>query len=119
LELAGLLLIDAAIGERRPYLTALVTLNPDAVSRSAASKGLHPSDPRLREAIRAAIRAGIDEINARHARVEHIRRFAILTEPLSIEKGDLTPTMKIKRATVMKRHEDIIEALYAEEGTVV
>jgi long-chain acyl-CoA synthetase len=117
LDLAHLPLIDAAVvcGERRSYLTALVTLNPDAVSRFAAGKGLTPSDPRLTEAMRAAIQAGIDEINARHARFEHIRRFAILTEPLSIESGELTPTMKIKRATVMKRHEDIIESLYAGE----
>jgi long-chain acyl-CoA synthetase len=117
MDLTGLPLVDAAIvcGERRPYLTALLTLKPQAATRFAAGMGLAEGDPRVNEAIGAALQAGIDEINASHARVEHIRRFAILPEGLSIDNGELTPTMKVKRAAVMKRYEDVISALYAEE----
>ncbi len=118
MELAGLPLVDAAIvcGDRRPYLTALLTLNPDAVASFAAGMELSRDDPRVNGAIEVALKAGIDEINAKHARFEHIRRFAILPEALSIENGELTPTLKIKRAAVMKRRADVIEALYASES---
>jgi long-subunit acyl-CoA synthetase (AMP-forming) len=55
------------------------------------------------DAIRQELQSGIDAINARHTRAETIRRFAILPQPLSIEAGDLTPTMKVRRATVLTR----------------
>lgn len=55
------------------------------------------------DAIRQELQSGIDAINGRFARAETIRRFAILPQPLSIEAGDLTPTMKVRRATVLTR----------------
>jgi len=118
MDLTGLPLVEAAIvcGERRPYLTALLTLNPEAVSRFASEKGMSASDARINEAIKSEIQRGIDEINTRHARVEHIRRFAVLPGSLSIEGGELTPTMKIKRIAVMGRHQAIIDELYAMDN---
>jgi long-chain acyl-CoA synthetase len=114
MDLATLPLIENAIvcGERRPYLTALITLNVAAVEQFAAEQGLITNHARLHEVVRQALQAGIDAINARHSRVENIRRFAILPEPLSIENGDLTPTMKVKRSAVMKRFAGVIEELY-------
>ncbi len=116
MELVTLPLVEHAIvcGERRPYLTAVVTLNAGAVSQFAAEWGLAEDDPRLGDAIRQELQSGIDLINARHARVENIRRFTILPEPLSIESGDLTPTMKVKRATVLKRLQPVIDEIYQQ-----
>lgn len=118
MDLAGLPLIEHAVvcGERRPYLVTLVTLNPGTVAKFAQERGLSPIEPTLHEAIRNEIQAGIDAINARHSRAEHIRRFAILPQPFSIEGGDMTPTMKIKRSAVLKRLEPVIAELY-EQGS--
>ncbi len=116
MELVALPLVEHAIvcGERRPYLTAIITLNAAALAQLAAEWGLTKDDPQLGDAIRQELQAGIDSINARHARVENIRRFTILPEPLSIEGGDLTPTMKVKRATVLRRLQPVIDELYRQ-----
>ena len=116
MELAALPLVEHALvcGDRRPYLTAVVTLNADAVGHVAAQWRLAKDDPRLMDAIREELQAGIDAINARHARAENIRRFAILPEPLSIENGDLTPTMKLRRAAVMNKVQPVIDELYRQ-----
>ncbi len=116
MDLTALPLVEHAIvcGERRPYLSALITLNAGAVAQFAAERGLSGDENRLQEAIRQELQTGIDAINARHARAENIRRFAILPQTLSIESGDLTPTMKVKRAAVMRRLEPIIDGLYRE-----
>ena len=116
MDLVVLPLVEHAIvcGDRRPYLTAIITLNAGAVAQFAAQRGLPENDPQLKEAIRDELQSGIDAINGRHARVETIRRFTILPEPLSIESGDLTPTMKVKRATVLNRLQPVIEELYRQ-----
>jgi long-chain acyl-CoA synthetase len=80
----------------------------------AAQCGLAENDPRLEDAIRQELQSGIDAINARHARFETIRRFAILPQPLSIEAGDLTPTMKVRRAAVLARFQPVIDELYRQ-----
>ena len=53
-------------------------------------------------------------MNEKYARVEHVREFAILDKPLTIEGGELTPTMKVKRNIVMKNHAAVIDGIYAE-----
>jgi long-chain acyl-CoA synthetase len=63
--------------------------------------------------IRAAIDAHVEKINQRFARVEQIKKVAILPTDLSQESGELTPTLKVKRAVVAAKHEPEIEALYA------
>jgi long-chain acyl-CoA synthetase len=116
MDLAGLPLIENAIvcGDRQAYLVALVTLNAGSLDRLAAGRGLSPADPALVELARAEIQTGIDAINARHSRAENIRRFAILPQPFSIENGDLTPTMKIRRAAVLKRCQPVLDELYSQ-----
>ncbi len=116
MELVALPLVEHAIvcGERRPYLTAIITLNQAAAAQLAAEWGLAEDDPQFGDAIRQELQAGIDSINARHARVENIRRFTILPEPLSIESGDLTPTMKVRRATILGRLQPVIDELYRQ-----
>ncbi len=118
MDLAALPLVEHAIvcGDRRPYLSALITLNARAVEHFAAERGLKAGEPQLNAAIQGELQSGIDGINARHARAENIRRFAILPHSLTIESGDLTPTMKVKRAVVIKRLEPTINELYEECG---
>ena len=116
MDLAALPLVEHAIvcGDRRPYLIALITLNAGAVAQFAAQCGLAERRPRLEDAIRKELQSGIDAINGRHARFEAIRRFAILPQPLSIEAGDLTPTMKVRRAAVLARFQAVIDELYRQ-----
>jgi long-chain acyl-CoA synthetase len=103
------------VGDRRPYLVALVTLDPEDVVTYAKEHGL-PEDPAelaRNDEIRQAIEAHIDRINEKFARVEQVKKIAILPHDLSQESGELTPTLKVKRAVVAEKHEREIEALYA------
>ncbi|HEX5592807.1 MAG TPA: long-chain fatty acid--CoA ligase [Solirubrobacterales bacterium] len=103
------------VGDRRPYLVALVTLDPEEAVKYAQEHDL-PEDPaQLAENpdVKAAIEAHVEKINQNFARVEQVKKIAILPHDLSQESGELTPTLKVKRAVVAQKHEDAIEQLYA------
>jgi long-chain acyl-CoA synthetase len=103
------------VGDRRPYLVALVTLDPDEAAGFAKEHGL-PEDPAQLASngdVRAAIEAHLAKVNEKFARVEQIKKIAILPRDLSQESGELTPTLKVKRAVVADKHEGEIEQLYA------
>ena len=103
------------VGDRRPYLVALVTLDPEEAVAYAKEHGL-PEDPGQLAAngeVRAAIEAHVEKINQNFARVEQVKKIAILPHDLSQETGELTPTLKVKRAVVAAKHEQEIEQLYA------
>jgi long-chain acyl-CoA synthetase len=103
------------IGDRRPYLVALVTLDPEEVGKLAAEKGWDADPAALaeNEEIRAMIQAHIDQINEKFARVEQVKKFSILDHDLSQETGELTPTMKVKRNVVAEKYAGEVEKLYA------
>jgi long-chain acyl-CoA synthetase len=103
------------VGDRRPYLVALVTLDEEEAIKYAQENNL-PEDPAELAAnpdIKAAIEAHVDKINENFARVEQVKKISILPHDLSQESGELTPTLKVKRAVVAQKHEDAIEQLYA------
>jgi long-chain acyl-CoA synthetase len=103
------------VGDRRPYLVALVTLDPEEAVKYAQEHNL-PEDPAelaKNPDIKAAIEAHVEKINQNFARVEQVKKIAILPHDLSQESGELTPTLKVKRAVVAQKHEDAIEQLYA------
>ncbi len=103
------------VGDRKPYLVALVTLDPEDAAAYAKEHGL-PEDPAQLAAnadVLKAIEAHVDTINEKFARVEQVKKVAILPHDLSQETGELTPTLKVKRAVVASKHEQEIEALYA------
>jgi len=103
------------VGDRRPYLVALVTLDPEEAVGYAKEHGL-PEDPAALAAnaeVRAAIEAHVEKINENFARVEQVKKIAILPHDLSQESGELTPTLKVKRAVVASKHEGEINQLYA------
>jgi long-chain acyl-CoA synthetase len=103
------------VGDRRPYLVALVTLDPEEALAHAKENGL-PEDAAQLAAnpdVKASIEAHVEEINKNYARVEQVKKISILPQDLSQESGELTPTLKVKRAVVVSKHDDAIEALYA------
>ena len=103
------------IGDRRPYLVALVTLDPEEAVTYAKDHGL-PEDPEqlaANEEVRATIQRHIDRINERFARVEQVKKFVILPRDLSQESGELTPTMKVKRNVVADKYAGEVESLYS------
>jgi long-chain acyl-CoA synthetase len=89
------------VGDERPYLVALVELDDD------------DPDPDSEDA-RERVQKAVDAANEQVARIEQIKKFAILPRPLSQEEGELTPTMKIKRPQVAEHFADTIDALYDE-----
>ena len=105
-------------GDRRSFLTALVTLDLDAVRRWARGEGLLDIERMGLEAlcrdgrVRALVDTEVTKINARVDPFQTVKRFVILAEDFSIERGDLTPTLKVKRREVEKRYADLIESMY-------
>jgi long-chain acyl-CoA synthetase len=103
------------VGDRKPYLVALVTLDPEEAVAYAKEHGL-PEDPEqlaTNPGIVAALETHRETINEKFARVEQVKKIAILPHDLSQESGELTPTLKVKRAVVVSKHEREIEQLYA------
>jgi long-chain acyl-CoA synthetase len=102
-------------GDRRPYLTALLTLDPDQAEALAAKVGADDPDPAAlarHDGVRAELQAAVDETNRRFARIAQVKRFAILERDLSQEHEELTPTLKVKRNVVYERYGDRFAALY-------
>jgi long-chain acyl-CoA synthetase len=103
------------IGDRRPYLVALITLDMEECAKLAEEKGW-PADPSQLaqdEGMRELIQEHLDKVNEKFARVEQVKKFEILPHDLSQETGELTPTLKVKRNVVAQKHEKEVDALYA------
>jgi long-chain acyl-CoA synthetase len=101
------------IGDRRKFLSALVSLDSEAVERFMKERDLS-GPPEQSEAIRAEIQQTVDTVNSEMARVEQIKKFTILPRELSIAEGELTPTLKVKRNIVTSHFEPEIEAMYSD-----
>jgi long-chain acyl-CoA synthetase len=102
-------------GDQRPYPVVLITLDEEEIPVYANEHGLPQDIPSLANdpTIHALIQGELDRINAKYAQVEQIKRFAILDHDLSQATGELTPTLKVKRAVVNAEYADIFDALYA------
>jgi long-chain acyl-CoA synthetase len=101
------------VGDRRPYLVALITIDPDELPAFAQQHDLAPEDVAESDAMRAEVQKAVDEVNAKVGRVEQVKKFAILPHDLSQETGELTPTLKVKRNVVNDKFAGVVEALYA------
>ena len=105
-----------AIGDRRPYVVALLTLDPQRVAAEAARAGSPaktPAEAATCPAFRAHVERQVEAVNGGLARYESIKRFALLPQELSVEAGELTPTLKLKRRVIVERYRETIESLYA------
>ncbi|MEU3844642.1 AMP-binding protein [Streptomyces sp. NPDC028635] len=107
------------VGDGRPYVSALITLDMDGVSHWRRMNGKHPvpaelliGDPELY----ALLQRAIDEANRMVSRPESIRRFAVLPVDFTEEAGHLTPSMKLRRAAILTAFADVVEDLYTEHG---
>jgi long-chain acyl-CoA synthetase len=101
------------IGDRRPYLVALVTVDPEEIPAFAVQHGLEPDRVLDSEQLRAEIRKAVDEVNSKVGPVEQIKYFEILDHDLSQETGELTPTLKVKRNVVNEKFADVVDRMYA------
>ena len=101
------------IGDRRKFLSAVLTLDPDAAKKFCADRGIQDA-PHVAAAVREEVQKAVDQVNATLARVETIKKFTILPRAFTVETGELTPSLKVKRRIVAKNFSDEIEAMYAE-----
>jgi len=104
------------VGDRRPYLIAVVTLDPEEAPALAEQLGLEDSSSAAMaqdERVRAEVQKAIDEVNAHVGPVERIKRFTVLDHDLSQETGELTPTLKVKRNVVCEKYAGVVDQLYA------
>lgn len=107
----------AIIGDQRKFVSALIVPDYAALRKYAESHRMgHLSDKELAENPRIIeyIQGKIEELTKDLAPYEHIKRFALLTKPFTMENGELTNTLKIRRRVVADRYSDLIDSLYAE-----
>jgi len=106
-----------AVGDGRPYLVAVLTIDPDTAAVRFPGRALDDvaRDPQ----VLAELAAAVAETNERFSTVEHIRRFALLGEEWLPDSDTLTPTMKLKRRGVLGRYAEAIEEMYAGGGVQV
>ncbi|HZQ50931.1 MAG TPA: long-chain fatty acid--CoA ligase [Bryobacteraceae bacterium] len=86
------------IGDKKPYVTAILTLNTAQLKEA--------------EPVNEAVQAAVTRVNKQLADFERIRRFKVLERDFSIDQGELTPTMKIRRARVLENHRELVSDLY-------
>ncbi len=100
------------VGDRRPYLVAVITVDPEEIPAFAQQHGLEPDEVVGSDELRDEVQRAVDAVNATVGPVEQIKRFAILPHDLSQETGELTPTLKVKRNVVADKYADVIDGLY-------
>ena len=104
------------LGDGRPYLVALITLDPEEAPAFAREHDLELDEVYRSELMRAELQTAIDNVNSHYASVEQIKRFEILSEDLSQPTGELTPTLKVKRNIVQQKYAETIDAIYRSTG---
>ena len=104
------------IGDRRPYLVALLTLDPEAAEKWAAEQGIAFTDttelsahPKLLEAVGAVV----GRVNGELSRVEGIKKWAVLPRDFSLDAEEITPTLKVRRKIIVEKYAAQIERLYS------
>jgi long-chain acyl-CoA synthetase len=105
-ELKGSKYVSQAlvVGDRRPFVAALVTLDDEEIGTWRSEGGTD---------VEELIQTVVDEVNLQHSRFEQVKRFVILPRDFSMDEGEITPTMKLKRAVVQQHFADEIEGLYS------
>lgn len=103
------------VGDGKPFIGALVTLDEEMLPGWAANNGLGSltvEQARTNETVLAEIQGAVDEANKAVSKAESIRKFSILEEDFTEDNGTLTPSMKLKRNVIMRDFEDEVESLY-------
>ncbi|MFZ0172711.1 MAG: AMP-binding protein [Acidimicrobiales bacterium] len=103
------------VGDARPFIAALITIDEEAFATWAtagAFEGTEVAQATGHPALLAEVQAAIDEANQSVSRAESIRKFAVLPHDLTVVNGELTPTLKVRRAIVEKAYGPVIDDLY-------
>jgi long-chain acyl-CoA synthetase len=102
-------------GDRKPFPVAMITLDPEEIIPWAKEQGLPEDMESLaeNEKVHEIVQAELDRANSNYARVEQIKKFTILDHDLSVETGELTPSLKVKRNVIYDRYGDLFESLYS------
>ena len=102
-------------GDKRKFLSALVTLNEENARKWASEHGV-PQGASLHDhpTVVARLQQAIDALNARQASYATIKRFAIVRNDFTQETGELTPTLKVKRKVVTEKYRPVLDAFYTE-----
>ena len=111
------LLNAVLVGDRRPYVVALLVPDFDRLAELARQRGLpggSPTEMAHNEQVCVLLQQQVDAVNAELAPFEQIKRFALLERDFSIECGELTPTMKVRRRVVEQQYRAAVESLYGE-----
>jgi long-chain acyl-CoA synthetase len=104
------------VGDQKPFIGALVTLDPEMYPTWAKNNGIDDvslEQARTHEVVLAEIQRAVDDANRAVSKAESIRKFAVLEGDFTEENGYLTPSMKLKRNVVLKDYHEDVEALYA------
>jgi long-chain acyl-CoA synthetase len=118
-ELKGSKFVSQAlvIGDKRPYCVALITLDEPELAKWAAARGIESEHTLAalsqNEQVRELVAGIVDRVNADHSRYEQLKKFAILPRDFTMEDGEVTPTLKLKRRVCQEHFAAEIEALYA------
>ncbi|WP_433872004.1 AMP-dependent synthetase/ligase [Saccharopolyspora sp. CA-218241] len=105
------------VGDQKPFIGALITLDPEFLPSWLSNRG-RPADTPTAELVddpdlRAEVQQAVDEANAAVSRAERIKQFRILADDFTEATGELTPSMKLKRGKVAENHKQDIEAIYS------
>ncbi|HEY0417596.1 MAG TPA: long-chain fatty acid--CoA ligase [Gaiellaceae bacterium] len=95
------------VGDRRPYVSALVTVDPDVTAAMTHDE------------VEDAVQHAVDAVNADRSRYEQIKRFAILPRQFSAEHDEVTPTLKLRRKVILEHFGDDVDALYARDQRIL
>lgn len=108
-------------GDKRPYLTALITVGEEAAKKLLADKGVNVTDyaeiakrPEVRDAVQAAVAA----VNAEQPPYNTIKKFEILDRDFSQETGELTPTLKVKRKVCTQKFKAVLDGMYDGDARI-
>nr|MBA3400709.1 long-chain fatty acid--CoA ligase [Actinomycetota bacterium] len=103
------------VGDRRPYVAALITLDEAEMTRWAAEHGVDDDVSSLSrdERVRELVQGAVDDTNRERSRFEQVKRFALLPRDFTMEEGEVTPTLKLRRRAVSEHFGAEIEELYA------
>ena len=106
-------------GEGRNYVTALITLDADALVQWGRAHGLVDAGyPALaaHPEVHAQVRASVEHVNSRVNRWETVKDFRILDHDLTVESGELTPSMKVRRKVVESTYRPVLDSMYASSA---
>jgi len=107
------------VGDQKPFIGALITLDAEmlpAWAKNNGLQGLSMDEARTNEVIHAEIQRAVDDANQAVSKAESIRRFTVLPGDFTEDNGYLTPSLKLKRNVVMKDYASEVEALYSRTG---